>query len=88
MNTTLTEKDYEQIGHATVMSAVKSLQKQKPDLQRKAATRNNAAVNWHLINNLPHNLEADEATGTDPEANTPAWHIIENLDHNIEVDQK
>ncbi|MBW6536601.1 MAG: hypothetical protein K0B11_16445 [Mariniphaga sp.] len=86
MNTTLTEQDYDRIGHATVMSAVKLLQKQKPDLQRKAATRNNTAVNWNLINNLPHNLEADEATGTDPEANTPAWHIIENLDHHMEVD--
>ena len=59
----------------------------KPRPTEKPATaNNNAGVNWNLINNLPHNLDADEATGTNPEADTPAWHIIENLDHNIEVD--
>jgi hypothetical protein len=82
----LSEQDYNRIGQATIMSAVKLLQKQKPDLLRKAATRNNTGVNWNLINKLPHNLDTDEATGTDPEADTPAWHIIESLDHNIGID--
>jgi len=97
----ISEMEHDRMGRASYQAAVESIKMNfaglpgKPEERKNKVTRqktevkpeNTEEVDWHLINNLPHNQGVDEVEETDPEASTPKWHVIESLDHNIGVDQ-
>lgn len=64
-------------------NAGKSQTLKRPIKSKVQINNKNENVNWDIINNLPHNIDADNNEFT---TKPPDWGKINSLDHNIETD--